>query len=111
MRIDPEVLAVRHPVLAAEMVKLQLEIGKRRIWARTYDGMRRCEGGRHQSPAEEKPFRTDFHAERQVSDEFVEAVRVPGLQRSEDHTFELHSLMRFSYAGFCLKKINMYIFT
>src|SRR3546814_12012690 len=80
MRIDPEVLAVRHPVLAAEMVKLQLEIGKRRIWARTYDGMRRCEGGRHQSPAEEKPFRTDFHAERQVSDEFVEAGRVPGLQ-------------------------------
>src|SRR3546814_12082285 len=79
-RSDPEVLAVRHPVLAAEMVKLQLEIGKRRIWARTYDGMRRCEGGRHQSPAEEKPFRTDFHAERQVSDEFVEAGRVPGLQ-------------------------------
>src|SRR3546814_8872452 len=62
------------------MVKLQLEIGKRRIWAQTYDGMRRCEGSRHQSPAEEKPFRTDFHAERQVSDEFVEAGRVPGLQ-------------------------------
>src|SRR3546814_2052971 len=90
MRIDPEVLAVRHPVLAAEMVKLQLEIGKRRIWARTYDGMRRCEGGRHQSPAEEKPFRTDFHAERQV--------------RSEEHTSELQSLMRISYAVFCLKK-------
>src|SRR3546814_7496214 len=121
MRIDPEVLAVRHPVLAAEMVKLQLEIGKRRIWARTYDGMRRCEGGRHQSPAEEKPFRTDFHAERQVSDEFVEAGRVPGLQadaglqmidqiladtgqmvdkraagRSEEHTSELQSIMRHS---------------
>src|SRR3546814_4611291 len=80
MRIEPEVRAVRHPVLAAEMVKLQLEIGKRRNWARTYVGIRRCEWGRHQSPAEEKPFRTDFYAERQVSDEFVEAGRVPGLQ-------------------------------
>src|SRR3546814_12449671 len=81
MRLDPEVLAVRHPVLAAEMVKLQLEIGKRRIWARTYDGMRRCEGGRHQSPAEEKPFRTDFHAERPVSDEFVEVGLTSGWER------------------------------
>src|SRR3546814_1863027 len=29
--------------------------------------------------------------------------------RSEEHTSELHSLMRISYAVFCLKKKNTYI--
>src|SRR3546814_5660620 len=29
-------------------------------------------------------------------------------QRSEEHTSELHSLMRISYAVFCLKKQNSY---
>src|SRR3546814_10597997 len=31
-------------------------------------------------------------------------VRYPGGNRSEEHTSELQSLMRKSYAGFCLKK-------
>src|SRR3546814_4803743 len=35
----------------------------------------------------------------------VEAVLRPGL-RSEEHTSELQSLMRISYAVFCLKKKN-----
>src|SRR3546814_7035580 len=30
-----------------------------------------------------------------------------GRQRSEEHTSELQSLMRISYAGFCLKKKTM----
>src|SRR3546814_6738102 len=30
----------------------------------------------------------------------------PGAQRSEEHTSELQSLMRRSYAGFCLNKNN-----
>src|SRR3546814_5139588 len=30
----------------------------------------------------------------------------PGIQRSEEHTSELQSLMRISYAVFCLKKKN-----
>src|SRR3546814_9693340 len=30
--------------------------------------------------------------------------RRPGPERSEEHTSELQSLMRISYAGFCLKK-------
>src|SRR3546814_10552015 len=29
-------------------------------------------------------------------------------QRSEEHTSELQSLMRISYAGFCLKKNNIH---
>src|SRR3546814_8887705 len=32
------------------------------------------------------------------------AAQVPVLQRSEEHTSELQSLMRISYAVFCLKK-------
>src|SRR3546814_2499619 len=36
-------------------------------------------------------------------DEFVQIV-TSGLERSEEHTSELQSLMRISYAVFCLKK-------
>src|SRR3546814_7299748 len=32
-----------------------------------------------------------------------------GLDRSEEHTSELQSLMRISYAVFCLKKKNQYL--
>src|SRR3546814_1151517 len=34
--------------------------------------------------------------------------RLPVHQRSEEHTSELQSLMRISYAVFCLKKKNKY---
>src|SRR3546814_2894644 len=33
-------------------------------------------------------------------------IRSPGIMRSEEHTSELQSLMRISYAVFCLKKKN-----
>src|SRR3546814_2849098 len=36
--------------------------------------------------------------------EALEAVREQNSQRSEEHTSELQSLMRISYAVFCLKK-------
>src|SRR3546814_3155613 len=35
-----------------------------------------------------------------------QAVRPAGVSRSEEHTSELQSLMRISYAVFCLKKKN-----
>src|SRR3546814_5644315 len=35
-----------------------------------------------------------------------EAMKLPPAQRSEEHTSELQSLMRISYAVFCLKKHN-----
>src|SRR3546814_4013552 len=35
--------------------------------------------------------------------------RCAGRIRSEEHTSELQSLMRISYAVFCLKKKNLYI--
>src|SRR3546814_3704722 len=34
----------------------------------------------------------------------VELARLPDISRSEEHTSELQSLMRISYAVFCLKK-------
>src|SRR3546814_9818087 len=37
---------------------------------------------------------------------FGDLPKRPGLQRSEEHTSELQSLMRISYAVFCLKKKN-----
>src|SRR3546814_6926884 len=42
---------------------------------------------------------TQHHAGR-----WPHRVRAPGAARSEDHTSELQSLMRISYAVFCLKK-------
>src|SRR3546814_540707 len=39
-----------------------------------------------------------------LADKAVEYIN--GLQRSEEHTSELQSLMRISYAVFCLKKKN-----
>src|SRR3546814_5305728 len=35
---------------------------------------------------------------------WIEATSTRGTRRSEEHTSELQSLMRISYAGFCLKK-------
>src|SRR3546814_3079512 len=42
-------------------------------------------------------------AEVGIADHVAARVRT---QRSEEHTSELQSLMRISYAGFCLKKKN-----
>src|SRR3546814_6064108 len=41
--------------------------------------------------------------------EAIEGGRVGELPRSEEHTSELQSLMRISYAVFCLKKKNIII--
>src|SRR3546814_9697237 len=37
----------------------------------------------------------------------VYALHAPAVERSEEHTSELQSLMRISYAVFCLKKNNL----
>src|SRR3546814_10387389 len=54
------------------------------------------------------PASTVHHASpRFLSDEFPHrAVGLTGDLRSEEHTSELQSLMRISYAVFCLKKKN-----
>src|SRR3546814_1648762 len=63
-------------------------------------------------PVEEvMPPSLDFNVRQfeAIAQELVANQRVPGLamaivQRSEEHTSELQSLMRISYAVFCLKK-------
>src|SRR3546814_7520065 len=42
----------------------------------------------------------------QFSDDLAHELRSPISNRSEEHTSELQSLMRISYAVFCLKKTN-----
>src|SRR3546814_4267633 len=49
----------------------------------------------------------DFRQERKAcAFRYRTAVDVPPERRSEEHTSELQSLMRISYAVFCLKKKN-----
>src|SRR3546814_3569575 len=40
----------------------------------------------------------------QRANQIVDAAKTEAIARSEEHTSELQSLMRISYAGFCLKK-------
>src|SRR3546814_2168687 len=52
---------------------------------------------------------TYFYSPSDVASQGVEpgrAIRLGGMVRSEEHTSELQSLMRISYAVFCLKKKN-----
>src|SRR3546814_6773359 len=51
---------------------------------------------RHRRPGACRPLRCRRRAERPVAPAAAD--------RSEEHTSELQSLMRISYAGFCLKK-------
>src|SRR3546814_8699541 len=43
-------------------------------------------------------------AAREADEGFEHPILVGGVERSEEHTSELQSLMRISYAVFCLKK-------
>src|SRR3546814_2339911 len=46
----------------------------------------------------------DLHRHEQVRHRVEDAQKTEAAQRSEEHTSELQSLMRISYAVFCLKK-------
>src|SRR3546814_9061893 len=65
--------------------------------------------GRHQAPAhpEEMPLGggvADHRRHRLAGRDVVARLEIRQLERSEEHTSELQSLMRISYAVFCLKK-------
>src|SRR3546814_1502106 len=51
-----------------------------------------------------EPAEGDPEEQAIVEPEDAEEVGAAGVDRSEEHTSELQSLMRISYAGFCLKK-------
>src|SRR3546814_4191276 len=58
-------------------------------------------GHAHVSPCRARPQRRGDH--NRLTTLFFAYVNLPGF-RSEEHTSELQSLMRISYAVFCLKK-------
>src|SRR3546814_5180449 len=51
-----------------------------------------------------RPACTDDPAKIGRQDYLIVTLKAPALPRSEEHTSELQSLMRISYAVFCLKK-------
>src|SRR3546814_3124034 len=58
---------------------------------------------------EERPVEGALHLQQQVAgDQRRKGEQDHRAGRSEEHTSELQSLMRISYAVFCLKKKNMY---
>src|SRR3546814_9698392 len=78
-----------------------------RLWLGHFDLMAE-EGAvmfRHTIPLRGLPGASAEQLEDLVEAALVECDRIyPALQRSEEHTSELQSLMRTSYAVFCLKK-------
>src|SRR3546814_1311853 len=67
--------------------------------AQPYPAVSRCLSSRHNTPHHRGAWRIP-----PASDGSVGNRRLQLAQRSEEHTSELQSLMRISYAVFCLKK-------
>src|SRR3546814_10228768 len=80
----PEALA---PVAFADMFELLLDLARRAVLCPAHE-------------IADRGMRRDF-------DEHVDVIARQGAVRSEEHTSELQSLMRISYAVFCLKKKNV----
>src|SRR3546814_3407240 len=74
---------------------------RRNACAETEGAVSGRRGHRHQ-----RPRRRSCRRQLQIS-----RARVLELERSEEHTSELQSLMRISYAVFCLKKKNKHNIT
>src|SRR3546814_4222961 len=60
--------------------------------------------GRRRHPARPQHHRPGEDPDERVAPERQDDQEEQGLARSEEHTSELQSLMRISYAVFCLKK-------
>src|SRR3546814_4817938 len=64
-------------------------------------------GGRGVAVARLRPYRLRHrHLQRPPPEDLAGGPAVASFRRSEEHTSELQSLMRTSYAVFCLKKKN-----
>src|SRR3546814_6985142 len=63
---------------------------------------RPCQGRLHHRREDRSPARFPSLLRRRRR--FDPRLRIPARRRSEEHTSELQSLMRISYAVFCLKK-------
>src|SRR3546814_3280521 len=71
------------------------------------DGVWRVIADRTQAPAGAGYALQNRRVMSRVMGQALRQCRVRPLNRSEEHTSELQSLMRISYAVFCLKKKNM----
>src|SRR3546814_6799283 len=71
-----------------------------------FDIRRRCEQARGTAQARPRfhPAGDDRHPGHRVDDRGRADAGAAAVARSEEHTSELQSLMRISYAVFCLKK-------
>src|SRR3546814_8662764 len=70
-----------------------------------HQGAKKAEGAGNAVPCFRHPHAEPFAAYRHEANlPGQEAQRQAGYGRSEEHTSELQSLMRISYAVFCLKK-------
>src|SRR3546814_3091623 len=92
--------AVARPAAAA--AGRALEAGHGNVCEADHDFARLRRSSAHGRPAGEvdPALRSRRHARA------PESCGTSGAQRSEEHTSELQSLMRISYAVFCLKKTN-----
>src|SRR3546814_8978283 len=88
-RTNPEAQRLRRPVLLGR----HLAPGK---FATAASG----------GPAKRNAFRASASASRSHTSQRRTPALAPYAFRSEEHTSELQSLMRISYAVFCLKKKN-----
>src|SRR3546814_6646010 len=84
---------------------------RRRIYRQQIDGRSRVRGGRQREqralhPALDPHRLGRLHPRNRSRSR---SIRLPQCPRSEEHTSELQSLMRISYAVFCLKKKNTII--
>src|SRR3546814_5780907 len=84
-------------------------VGKRRdeIGETRTDMAGRAGRGGGMAPCVERADEAGADQEMREEEEkgpFDERQRIPARERSEEHTSELQSLMRISYAVFCLKK-------
>src|SRR3546814_1850681 len=59
-----------------------------------------------QRPTNQRPIRVPSSSSRVARDRSTSSTGPCAIRRSEEHTSELQSLMRISYAVFCLKKKN-----
>src|SRR3546814_4804946 len=89
------------PAAAITLSWIQLQLLRRRVSALT-SGARRSRGSHLRCNPAPHSLARRFRRFNQIL--WCRAASLPDVRRSEEHTSELQSLMRISYAVFCLKK-------
>src|SRR3546814_2099998 len=101
-RLEPRCRASGRRIITAPIAKIRFC---------DYTGTTFSEGNpngcfRHLCPRQDRQYNEGTRHRRAGRDGPFDLRRYPAADRSEEHTSELQSLMRISYAVFCLKKKN-----